>query len=259
MTEAAAEYVKIESLVPWAKNPRKNDPAVKEVAESIRRFGFGAPIIARRADGSVIAGHTRLKAAKLLGLETVPVRYLDLSQGEAEALALADNRLGELAEWDDAGLRSVLEGLQEQEVDLSGLGWSEEDLEGLLRDPLEAEEGHSIYTAKVESPIYVPSGDCPAEADLYDTGKTNGLIDRIMGADLPEPVRAFLLHAAGRHTVFRYDRIAEFYAHAPHETQGLMEESALVIIDFKKAIELGFVRLSAELAEAYTADHQEPR
>ena len=86
---SAAEYVPVADLRPWVKNPRKNDPAVKAVADSIRRFGFGAPLLARRENGEVIAGHTRLKAAIKLGLTEVPVRYLDLSESEAHALALA--------------------------------------------------------------------------------------------------------------------------------------------------------------------------
>jgi hypothetical protein len=60
---AAAEYVPVEALRPWVKNPRRNDPAVAAVTDSIKRFGFGAPILARRENGEVIAGHTRLKAA----------------------------------------------------------------------------------------------------------------------------------------------------------------------------------------------------
>lgn len=100
--------VDVTKLTPWVKNPRKNDPAVQRVAESIRQFGFASPIIARRENGEIIAGHTRVKAAKLLGLKQVPVRYLDLDEKQAHALALADNKLGELAEWDDALLGEVL-------------------------------------------------------------------------------------------------------------------------------------------------------
>lgn len=114
----AAEWVAIDELKAWANNPRKNAKAIKPVANSIARFGFAAPIIARRADRTVIAGHTRLQAAKMLKLERVPVRFLDLSEIEAEALALADNKLGEIAGWENEALRAILNGLKLEDADL---------------------------------------------------------------------------------------------------------------------------------------------
>lgn len=103
----AAEWVPITDLVLWAKNPRKNDHAVPKVIESIKTYGFGAPIIARRANHEVIAGHVRLKAAVKLGFDVVPVRFLDVSEVQAHTLALADNKLNELASWDDGTLAEV--------------------------------------------------------------------------------------------------------------------------------------------------------
>lgn len=133
-TQPAAVYVATASLKPWAKNPRKNDPAVQAVADSIKRFGFGAPLLVRKASGEIIAGHTRLKAAVKLGLTEVPVRYLDLSESEAHALALADNRVGEIAEWDDEALAAVLRELEGEDVSLDGLGWTGEELEAMIGD-----------------------------------------------------------------------------------------------------------------------------
>src|SRR5690606_22655938 len=112
------------------QNPRRNDDAVPQVADSIRRFGFGAPIVARRTGpgrGVIIAGHTRWKAARVLGLDRVPVRFMDLSEADARALMLADNKLAEIAEWDDDMLREVISELGSQEFDLSGLGWPDEE------------------------------------------------------------------------------------------------------------------------------------
>ena len=170
----AAEYVAVASLRPWAKNPRKNDPAVKAVADSIKRFGFGAPLIARRENGEIIAGHTRLKAAIKLGLTEVPVRYLDLSEAEAHALALADNKVGELAEWDDAGLADVLRDLTAADVSMDGLGFTSEEIAALIGggdDPSdtpdpgapEVEEGpaHSVAGEVYElGPHRLVCGDC---------------------------------------------------------------------------------------------------
>lgn len=132
-TEAAAEWLPIESLTPWADNPRSNDHAVPEVAKSIKRFGFASPIIARPIEGGgleIIAGHTRHKAAISLGLDRVPVRVMDLDPADAKLLALADNRLGELADW-TGGLEDILRELDADGVDLDGLGWSEEELDAL--------------------------------------------------------------------------------------------------------------------------------
>jgi hypothetical protein len=128
--EAAAVWVPTEQLKPWAGNPRKNDPVVARVAESIKRFGFSAPIVARRADGEVIAGHTRLKAALALGLDRVPVRYMDLDPADAHLLAVADNKLGEIAEWDDEALLAALNEFRAQGADaaaVAGFGDAEID------------------------------------------------------------------------------------------------------------------------------------
>ena len=142
--EAAAVWCPVEDLTPWDDNPRLNDEAVGKVRDSIKRFGFAAPIVARKEDGMVIAGHTRLRAAVELGLEKVPVRWMDLDPADARMLALADNKLGEVAAWDDDLLRKVLEDLaSEPDLDLSGLGWEEEDLEAILGDddPTGPEDG----------------------------------------------------------------------------------------------------------------------
>ena len=128
----AAVYVSTTLLKPWAKNPRKNDLAVQSVVKSIKRFGFGAPILVRQATNEIIAGHTRLKAAIKLGLAEVPVRYLDLSEAEAHALALADNRINQIAEWDDEALAEMLRDLVEDEISLEGLGWTDDELKKML-------------------------------------------------------------------------------------------------------------------------------
>jgi ParB-like chromosome segregation protein Spo0J len=128
--------VALSTLKPWAGNPRKNKAAIKSVAASIRRFGFGAPILARRADREIIAGHTRALAAESLGIESVPVRFLDLDPADAHLLALADNKLGELAEWDSAAVASVLSDYSLDDAAFAGFG--SEELEKLGDDALDA-------------------------------------------------------------------------------------------------------------------------
>ena len=130
--EVAAVWVEINSLFPWEQNPRLNENAVEKVAESIKRFGFASPIIARKADSSIIAGHTRWLASKSLGLERVPVRFMDLDPADAKLLALADNKLGEYADWDESLLSAVLDDLREYGADLDETGFDENELNDLL-------------------------------------------------------------------------------------------------------------------------------
>ena len=124
-TAPAAEWVETSTLLPWVKNPRKNEAAVKEIAKSIKRFGFASPIIARRENGEVIAGHTRLKAAVYLKMPKVPVRYLDIPEREAHLLALADNKLGEISEWDTDALQGILGDFSLSEAEAAGWGLKE--------------------------------------------------------------------------------------------------------------------------------------
>ena len=130
MNESIGEWVEIDDLHPWKENPRQNSEAISEVAKSIKRFGFASPIIARKADNMIIAGHTRFEAAKEIGLKKVPVRFMDLDLNDAQLLALADNKLGEIALWDDSKLKDILMNLEDQSLD--GLGWSNDELEILL-------------------------------------------------------------------------------------------------------------------------------
>lgn len=164
MTEAAAVWVPIGELTPWDKNPRKNDAAVPKVVESIKRFGFGAPILARKADGEIIAGHTRLKAAQVLGLDKVPVRYLDLDPADAHLLALADNKLNEAAEWDDAAVASILSeyGLPDAEL----AGWGQKELEALGTSLMGSEPD-----VDEDEPCETPVTPTTQRGDLYLLGE----------------------------------------------------------------------------------------
>jgi len=127
------EFVRINKLHPHAKNPRHNDHAVEAIANSIKRFGFTSPIVANK-DQTILAGHTRWKAAKQIGLETVPVVYVDLSPVDAELLMIADNKLGEKADWNTDQLSDLLTGLREKGEDLEILGFDDEELNDLLAD-----------------------------------------------------------------------------------------------------------------------------
>lgn len=111
----------IKSIRPYEKNPRRNDEAVDAVAASIREFGWQQPIVVDK-DGVIIAGHTRYKAAKKLKCETVPVVVADdLTEDQVKAYRLADNKTGELAEWDTALLGEELAELAD--FDMSQFGF----------------------------------------------------------------------------------------------------------------------------------------
>lgn len=104
--------IKIEELIPYEKNPRRNDEAVQYVAESIKQFGFKVPIIVDK-NNIIVAGHTRLKAAKELGLTEVPCIIADdLTEEQVKAFRLADNKVSEKAEWNflllDEELKDIL-------------------------------------------------------------------------------------------------------------------------------------------------------
>ena len=120
----------LDQVIPYEGNPRINDDAVPKVAESIREFGWQQPIVVD-ADGVIIAGHTRYKAARALGLDTVPVVVADnLTAEQAQAYRLADNRTAELADWDDALLAEELDGLLG--FDMERFGFESLELEGAL-------------------------------------------------------------------------------------------------------------------------------
>ena len=124
-----------------------------------------------------------------------------------------------------------------------------------LRDNSETDNDDGIYTKKIQIPIYQPTGEKPTLEQLVDRSKTVELIKEIDDAEgVPQDVKAFLRQSAQRHSIFDYEKIAEYYAHAPAEVQALMEKSALVIIDFNKAIENGFVAMSEKLIEAYKGE-----
>ena len=111
MNKLKIEYINIEKLIPYINNPRVNDGAVDKVASSIKNFGFKNPIIIDKGN-EIIAGHTRLKAARKLGLEEVPtIKVEDLTEQQIKAFRIADNKTAEFADWDFGLLETELEGL----------------------------------------------------------------------------------------------------------------------------------------------------
>lgn len=163
LANAAAVYIHLDGLVPWKDNPRDNTPAIEPVARSIQALGFGAPVIARRRwnapldepvsgvhglRAEIIAGHTRVEAVRLLlkedrafrpkGMETispgfVPVRFMDhLDDESARLLAIADNKLNEVARWTEDALITQLRAFRPEVLPLTG--FSTIELKAMMAD-----------------------------------------------------------------------------------------------------------------------------
>jgi len=147
------EHWPIDKLLPYVRNARQHsDEQIAQIAASIAEFGFVNPILTG-ADGVLVAGHGRLAAARKLGLPTVPVVVLDhLTPTQRRALVLADNRLAELATWDDALLRIELEALQDDGFDLDLTGFDADALAELLADEEPQIDGRTEDDAIPEMP-----------------------------------------------------------------------------------------------------------
>ena len=115
----------ISDLVPYENNPRRNEDAVQYVKASIQNFGFKVPIIVDR-NNAIITGHTRLMAAKELGLETVPCIIADdLTEDQVKAFRLADNKVSEVAKWDFDALDQELADLELTDIDMNQFGFAD--------------------------------------------------------------------------------------------------------------------------------------
>ncbi len=122
------EFRRLSEIKPYPGNPRVNDDAIAAVAASIREFGFRQPIVVD-TEGVIVVGHTRWKAAQLLGLAKVPVHVAtDLTPEQIRAYRIADNKTNELAEWDFDLLPLELSALRDADFDLRLLGFSQDEL-----------------------------------------------------------------------------------------------------------------------------------
>jgi ParB-like chromosome segregation protein Spo0J len=153
------EQIKTNKLKPYDKNPRTHSATqIERLVKSLEEFGFTNPILIDDKF-NIIAGHGRLEAAKILGLETVPTIKLDhLSPEQRRAYVIADNQLALNAAWDDDLLQSELNALSEIGYDLTLLGWGE-DLptfgEDIDLSALQDEEDLSEYAAGVRKAIQI--------------------------------------------------------------------------------------------------------
>jgi hypothetical protein len=127
----------------------------------------------------------------------------------------------------------------------------------LFGNQFKEDESEKKYSSKIEAPIYEPKNAKPHILELVNKEKTHRLIREIDNSNLSFEEKNFLIDAAKRHNVFNYEKIADYYAHSTPEIQNLMERSALVIIDFEKAIQLGYVKLCDEIRTQYLEEYGE--
>lgn len=238
------EKVKINSLKLDPQNARKHTQKnIDAIAGSLNTFGQRRPLVVW--DGIVIAGNGTLEAAKSIGWEEIEITRVpvDWTHNQARAYALADNRTSELAEWDENILA-------EQLIELDGVGFDVAKWGFVsLQPPLDPEEQDNPYTTTVNIPQYKIVGDEPSLSELLDETKTENFISDIQASLISTEIKKFLMIAAQRHTVFNYQKIAEYYAHASPEVQALMERSALVIIDIDDAIKNGYVKYVSSIED----------
>lgn len=239
------EKRRLNELKPYDKNPRIiTEQGLNELKGSLDEIGMAQPININ-VDNTILSGHARYyqlnkEDANQVVDVYVPERQLTAKEEEAVIVRMNKNVAGK---WDFDILANDFE-----IEDLKSWGFT--DLE-LSLDDLNLEEEEEIYTRKIEAPVYEPKGERPELNALFKEDKTKELLNQIEKSEAPEEVKNFLKLAAHRHTVFDYKNIAEYYAHADKSIQELMENSALVIIDFEKAIENGFVRLTKGIKETY--------
>jgi DNA modification methylase len=164
---SSIEQVSVQSLKPYPRNARRHSKVqIKQIAASIERFGFNNPILVAD-DGEIVAGHGRLAAAKLLGMETVPtLRLSHLNEAERRAYVIADNKLALNAGWDREILAIELQGLVDLNFEVELTGFSLAEVEIVLD---EARESATVGTdALVEDTIPVYRRDTPAVSQMGD-------------------------------------------------------------------------------------------
>ena len=122
----------IDKLILYEKNPRKNDHAVGEMAKALKAFGFRVPVLIK-ADGSVIDGHLRLKAARAAGITEIPVLIADdMTDEQIKAFRISVNRMAELADWDLDLLTKELEEMKALDIDLELTGLDADFIDQLV-------------------------------------------------------------------------------------------------------------------------------
>jgi hypothetical protein len=250
-------------------NPRKiSDKQQKLLREHIEELGDLSGVVYCRTHEAYVSGNQRSDIFDTSAIEIVEEYKKPNKQGtiaygfinhDGERFAYREVEFNKL-QFEKACIVANNDGGDNDEDILST--WNLDNLEewGIDTSGFASEDGtedENNYTQKIESPHYEPQDEKPNLSELYSDAKTNELIEEIDSSPLDKKEKDFLKLAAFRHTVFNYQKIADFYANSSTEAQSLMESSALVIIDFDKAIEKGYVKLSDQVADSFKLDYEE--
>ena len=199
MQDIELHHWPVGKLIPYGRNPRKNDHVIEQMAGAIQEFGFRIPIIAK-STGEVVDGHLRLKAALHLGLETVPVVLADdLTPMQIKAFRILANRSATWADWDEDLLRLELEELQLDDFDLSLTGFDDDEIAELLAGEESTTEGQTDEDAAPEVPVAPVS----KSGDVWICGQ-----HRVLCGDSTE--------AASYDTLLGNERVAMIFQDPPY-------------------------------------------
>jgi ParB-like chromosome segregation protein Spo0J len=250
LKKVATKIVAIGKVKPNPENPRViKDDKFKKLVKSIKEFPQMLQIrpIVVNSEMMVLGGNMRLKACKEAGMKKIAIiQANDLTPEQQKEFIIKDN--ASFGEWDWTDLNE---------------NWNIEELNdwGIDGDffPKEEEEEKNIYTKKIDIPHYHPSEEAPKLVELVSSEKADSFLRKIEELDVDDDLKQFLKFSAYRHLSFNYSKIADFYAHSDAKVQEIMEDMALVIIDFEDAIKNGYVRLSDEISKQYLDEHGEKK
>lgn len=232
----------ITDIRPNPTNPRTiKDEAFNKLVKSLKEFPEMLDVreIVVNTEYIILGGNMRFKAAQAAGFKEIPVKVVDWTEEKQNEFIIKDNVSG--GEWDYDQLANQWE---REQLEAWGL-----DLPALI-DP-------DFYTADINTPTYEPRNEKPDITELYDTTVFDRLMAEIESSGLPDDDKTMLRLAAHRHIVFDYAKIADYYANSEAEVQNLMENSALIIIDYQKAIELGYVKLTQDMMELQDEEYSD--
>lgn len=239
-------YIDISELVLMDKNPRKiskeNFERLKKSLQNNKEFFEARPIICSNRTGKniIIAGNQRYRAAKELGMKKVPCVIMTLSEEKEKEINIRDNV--ELGEWD---------------YDILANEFNEEDLKdwGVNIPILDDTQ----YTTKIETPIYEPIGIDINLKDCCNTEKAQSYIDEILKLNIKDKeLKEFLINSATRLYEFNFKNIAEYYSNLKDkEIKDMFEKLALVIIDYNKAIENGYIECVRQLTNLFYEENKQ--
>lgn len=269
----AKTYVKIDDLE-WFQDDLKeiNPDDLQALKKSIIDHGILSPFFVwdNEEKLNIIDGHHRVMALKIIRddgylLPDLPVVkiYAETKKQAAEQLLILNSVYAKVT---DSGLSTFLinnqidleflNHIKIPSIDMSLIGEyvNNNNSNNNLNSENNSDSSNNdenFYSDKIQTPIYEPTGEKPSINELINLDKYKSLCSEIEKSNLSNEEKEFLLFSASRHIVFNYEKIANYYAHSGKNTQELFENSALVIIDFNKAIENGFVKLSNEMNESY--------